>query len=327
MEGTAGACEYRMDRRHSSRAGAVHHFARGCGFRRAHNRSMKLLALSLAIASAAAAQPAFQVKVSGHGQPMILIPGLASSGETWDTTVAHYKDRFECHILTVAGFAGAPRVPAPMLEKVREGLADYIREHKMVKPVIVGHSLGGFVALALAAKYPDLPGRLVIVDSYPFLAGVMDPNATPESARQNVAQMRQYMGAQSQDDYERYVKSGVGTRGMVTKDSDLDRLIGWGLASDRTAVTDATVELFSADLRADMPAIKSPTLVLGAWIGYKQYGATHDSTVANLRAQYAGLAGVEFRVTDTARHFIMWDDGPWMFEAMDRFLKPIEVDR
>ena len=59
-----------------------------------------------------AAQQPFQVKVSGHGQPMILIPGLSSSGETWDTTVDHYKDRFECHVLTVAGFAGVPRVPA-----------------------------------------------------------------------------------------------------------------------------------------------------------------------------------------------------------------------
>ncbi len=281
---------------------------------------MKLAALSLAFVSAVAAQPPFQVKVSGHGHPMILIPGLSSAGETWDTTVAHYQDRFECHVLTVAGFAGVPRVPAPMLDKVRDGLADYIREHNLVQPVIVGHSLGGFVALALAARYPGLPGRLVIVDAYPFFGGLMDPQATPESARQNVAQMRHYMEAQSQDDYERYVKSGVGTRGMVTKDSDLDRLIAWGLASDRTAVTDATAELFSADLREEIAGIKSPTLVLGAWAGYKQYGATRESTLANLRAQYAKLSGVEIRVTDTARHFIMWDDPAWMFDAMDRFL-------
>jgi N-formylmaleamate deformylase len=282
---------------------------------------MKLLVLATAIVCSLAAQQPFQVKVSGHGQPMILIPGLSSGGETWDTTVDHYKDRFECYVLTVAGFAGVPRVPAPMLDKVRDGLADYIRVHRLENPVIVGHSLGGFVALALAVKYPELPGRLVIVDSYPFFAGVMDEKATPESARQNVAQMRQYMGAQTQDDYERYVKSGVGSRAMVTKESDFDRLVAWGLASDRTAVTDAMVELFSADLRGDLGAIKSPTLVLGAWIGYKQYGATRESTLANLRAQYAKLDGVEFRVTDTARHFIMWDDGPWMWAAMDGFLE------
>jgi pimeloyl-ACP methyl ester carboxylesterase len=283
---------------------------------------MKLLTLALTIASAVAAQQPFQVKVSGHGQPMILIPGLSSSGETWDTTVARYKDRFECHVLTVAGFAGVPRVPAPMLDRVRDGLAAYIREHHLSKPVIVGHSLGGFLALALAAKYPDLPGKLVIVDSYPFIVGLMDPKATTETAKERAAQMHQYMDPQTQDDYERYVKSGLGSRALVTKEADFDRLVVWGLATDRTAVADAMGELFSADLREDIAAIKSPTLVLGSWIGYKQYGASHETTLANLRAQYAKLSGVELRVTDTARHFIMWDDPVWMFDAMDRFLTP-----
>jgi pimeloyl-ACP methyl ester carboxylesterase len=281
---------------------------------------MKLLALSLALASAVAAQQPFQVKVSGHGQPMILIPGLSSSGETWDTTVDRYKDRFECHVLTVAGFAGVPRIPAPMLDKVRDGLADYIREHKLNKPVVVGHSLGGFIALALGAKYPDLPGRLVIVDSYPFLAGITDPKATTKTAHEMAANMHKYMDPQTQDDYLRQVKSGVSTRSLVTKEADFDRLVEWGLVSDRTAVTDALAEYFGADLRADLAAIKRPTLVLGAWIGYKQFGATHDSTLANLRSQYAKLSGVEIHVTDTSHHFIMWDDPAWFFDALDHFL-------
>jgi pimeloyl-ACP methyl ester carboxylesterase len=49
---------------------------------------------------------AFRVQVSGTGRPILLIPGLASSGDTWETTVAHLSDRFTCHVLTLAGFAG-----------------------------------------------------------------------------------------------------------------------------------------------------------------------------------------------------------------------------
>jgi pimeloyl-ACP methyl ester carboxylesterase len=112
------------------------------------------------------------------------------------------------------------------------------------------------------------------------------------------------------------------TRPMVTRDSDLDRVIAWSLKSDRTAVTDSMSELFAADLRADMAKIKMPVLVMGAWIGYKEYGATHDTIEANLRAQYAKLEGVRIAVTDSARHFIMWDDPNWMFAQMDRFLEP-----
>ena len=280
---------------------------------------MKTLVLTFSLAAGLFAQAPFQVKVTGHGQPMILIPGLSCSGEVWDTTVDHYKNRYECHVLTVAGFAGVPRVPAPMLDRVRDGIADYIREKHLDHPVIVGHSLGGFLALEVGSKYPALPGKLVIVDSYPFLAAIMDPGVTPAKAKDMEAQMRKSLGIQTQADYERYVKSGVATRTMVTGESGFERIVAWGLASDRTAVTDSMAEMFSTDLRDDIANIKCPTLVLGSWIAYKQY-TDHARTLANLRLQYAKLAGVEIAVNDTARHFIMWDDPDWMFGQVDRFL-------
>jgi len=281
---------------------------------------LKLISLSLTLACGLWAQDPFQVKITGRGRPMILIPGLSSSGETWDTTVARYKDRFQCHVLTVAGFAGVPRIPAPMLEHVREGIAAYIRKNNLDHPTIVGHSLGGFVALDLAAHYPDLAGRLLIVDSYPFLAGAGDPKATIEQAREMAGQMRGYMSQQTQEMYEGFVRSGMSTRSMVEKESDFKRIMGWGLLSDRTAVTDALTELYSADLREDIAKIKSPTLVMGSYIGFP--GAKHEGVEANLRAQYAKLQGVEIQVTDKAHHFIMWDDPEWMFGYMDRFLQP-----
>jgi len=280
---------------------------------------MRLMLLSITLACGLWAQDPFQVKVTGHGRPLILIPGLSSSGETWDTTVARYKDRFECHVLTLAGFAGVPRIPAPVLATVRDEIAAYIRKNKLDHPVIIGHSLGGTMALDLAARYPDLPGRIVIVDSYPFLMGVVDPKATLESARNMAGQMRGYMSAQTQDMYEGYVKSGMSTRTMVEKDSDFQRIVAWGLKSDRTAVTDAMVELFTTDLRDDVAKIKVPALVMGSWIGYQ--GATHEGVEANLKLQYAKLKGVEIQVTDKAHHFIMWDDPEWMFGHLDRFLK------
>jgi pimeloyl-ACP methyl ester carboxylesterase len=287
---------------------------------------MKTLLLSFALATGLLAQAPFQVNVTGHGQPMILIPGLSSSGETWDTTVAHYKDRFECHVLTVAGFAGVPRIPAPMLDAVRDGVADYIRRRHLDHPVIVGHSLGGFLALSIGGKYPALVGKLVIVDAYPFLAGVMDPETTPAKAKEMADQMKHYIGDESQEDYERYVKSGVGTRAMVESEANFNRIVAWGLASDRSAVADAMSEMIAADLRADIAKIQSPTLVMGTWIAYKQY-TDRAKTEANLRAQYAKLPGVQIEVTDTAHHFIMWDDPNWMFGLMDRFLAAPEVSQ
>src|SRR5690349_19386423 len=68
-------------------------------------------------AAAPDAHPAFQVSVTGDpaGRPIILIPGLASSGEVWKDTVAHYCGAARCHVLTLAGFAGIPPVAGPLL--------------------------------------------------------------------------------------------------------------------------------------------------------------------------------------------------------------------
>jgi pimeloyl-ACP methyl ester carboxylesterase len=283
---------------------------------------MKTLTLALAFTTGLLAQQPFQVQVTGHGSPMILIPGLSSAGEVWDGTVARYKDRYEMHVLTLAGFAGVPRVPGPFIDTARDAIAAYIRKNHLEKPVIVGHSLGGYLALDLAVHYPDLPGKLVIVDSYPMLAGIMDPSMTAAKAKAAGEQIRKALAQQSQDMYERTAKSGVYTRAMVTSDADLERTIAWGIKSDRTAVGDAMSELYGADLRAELSKIKSPALVMGSWIGYKEYGATHDSIAASLRDQYAKLEGVRLAVTDTARHFIMWDDPNWMFAQLDSFLAP-----
>ena len=65
---------------------------------------------------------------------MILIPGLMSSGDTWKSTVARYQDRFRCHVLTLAGFAGVPPIKDPLLATVRRELVDYIRAQRLIDP-------------------------------------------------------------------------------------------------------------------------------------------------------------------------------------------------
>jgi pimeloyl-ACP methyl ester carboxylesterase len=276
----------------------------------------KLLALTLMLPAAITAQTAFQVKITGHGPAMILIPGLASSGETWDSTIARYHDRYECHVLTLAGFAGVPRVPGPMLDKVRDELAAYIRDKQLVKPVIVGHSLGGFLALDLASKYPDLPGKLIIVDALPSLMATYQPDITPAQAKIQAAAARQYMSSQPQS--EKSTREQV--RRMVTRDADFDRIITWSRASDPSAITDALIEMLGGDLREDIAAIRVPTLVLSTWIGYKDY-TDREKTEATVRREYTKLKNVDIRMSDTSRHFIMYDEPQWFFTQIDGFLQ------
>jgi N-formylmaleamate deformylase len=270
--------------------------------------------------------PSFSVKISGHGAPMILIPGLSSSGETWKGTVAHYEGRYTCYVLTLAGFAGQPAIQAPLLSTVRDDLAIYIEKHHLKKPVIVGHSLGGNIALGLAARHPDLVGPVVIVDSLPFYANAWFQVNTLDEAKPMIEGMKKGLDDQTQDQYEQGVRSGVYTKYMASTPSDQQTLIQWGLASDPKTVHGAMLELVSEDLRPELANIKAPTLVLGTWSGLHDQlqlngiNITKEQVTQVFQRQYANLPQMHFALADKARHFIMWDDPAWFFQELDAFL-------
>src|ERR1035437_4439984 len=135
-----------------------------------------------AILVSAQTTKSFSVKIIGEGKPMILIPGLYCKGDVWNETVERYKTTYQCYILTLAGFAGEPPYKNDsILYTVKEEIASYIKENKLEKPVIVGHSLGAFVALWVASSYPDIVGKIICLDGMPFLPAMQIPGATPES--------------------------------------------------------------------------------------------------------------------------------------------------
>lgn len=278
-----------------------------------------LMFLFFGFASAASTSPiSFTVEVSGKGKPIIFIPGLASSGEVWDATVAQFLNRYECHVLTLAGFAGVPPITTPLLATAQKELVDYIDAKHLDHPIIVGHSLGGFLALRIAADTPAKVERLVIVDSLPALGAVQMPDITPEQLKSMAARMRDTMKSQDTPTFAEGQRRSIAS--MLTKPEDVERVLGWGRKSDAATVMNAMHDLIATDMRADIARIKSPTLVLGTWIAYKEY-TTRAAVETTFKTQYQKLDGVTIDIADTARHFIMYDDPKWMVERMEKFLK------
>ncbi|HZU09851.1 MAG TPA: alpha/beta hydrolase [Pseudacidobacterium sp.] len=289
--------------------------------------SALVLATGIVMAQTA---PAFHVDVRGKGKPMILIPGLSSSGEVWDSTVARYQDRYRCYVLTLDGFAGQPRWIGPgdeFLNAVRDQLGAYIDQNHLDHPVVVGHSLGGFLALALAEKYPDKVGPLVVVDSLPFSAHAWFNVDSAEAAKSVAAGMRSRIAGETDEEYAAYVKSGASTRSMVTGDAGFARVKEWGLLSDKQAVADAMYDMMVADLRPELGRIHTPILVMGTWIGLTEVAHQEASpefrsaVLKEFEEQYKNAPQAKIVLADHARHFIMYDDPQWFFTQMDAFLK------
>ncbi len=249
------------------------------------------------------------VDVVGSGRPVLMIPGLDSAASTWADTCAALQPA-QCHMVQLPGFAGLPAVPsAHFLEDMRDRLLAYIDARHLGPVPVVGHSLGGELALMMAAKSPASVSRLVIVDSLPFLGAVRDPSATPASTRPVAEQMRAQMAGATPEQTEAAVRPMA--RGMAHAQADVDRLVGWSLASDRATTAQAWYELWTTDLRSQIGAIRCPTLVLGSWAAYAPVGATEDSTRAIFTGQYAALAGVRVHMSKEGYHFLMWDDPAW----------------
>lgn len=260
----------------------------------------------------------FRVEVTGQGPDLVFIPGLASAGAVWDETVARYRDRYTCHVLTLAGFGGVPAQPAdPFLATVRDELAAYIREAGLERPVVVGHSLGGFVALWLAAEAPDAVGAVVVVDALPYLPAAQMPAATPDAVRPQAEAMRAMMAGQTQDQFR--AGQAATLRAMITDSADVARALATGGESDPAAVGQAVYELFTTDLRDDVARVAAPVLVVGTWVGWQPY-ATKEQVRQTFADQYAKLRGARLVIHDTARHFVMYDDLDGLVREIDAFL-------
>lgn len=286
---------------------------------------LALLLLGLVANRAAAQQnPELIIKVIGRGQPIVLIPGLTCHGTTWDETVEAMGKGYQYHIITLPGFAGNPplnTVEDGFFKQTKSMILDYIDQQKLKKPIIIGHSLGGFMALKIAIDRPDLPSKLVIVDALPYLPGIRDPNISPEQAKAGAIQTKNNMLANGKQPLEKKTAAQKDFLKWLIQDSKkIDLATQWYLDSHIESVAQAMYEMNTTDLRKDLNAIKVPTLVIGAWVAGKPYGATRNGTLSSYRAQYAALKGVQVDMTDKGYHFVMWGDPEFFISRIKKFL-------
>lgn len=269
------------------------------------------------LSTAQAAETLPSVRVVGEGRPVLMIHGLASGSGVWDATCAALQPHVQCHLVQLPGMAGAPAQAADhYLERQREQLQAYLKAKDLKQVDVVGHSLGGNLALMLAAAEPQRVGRVVAVDSLPFIAAIRNPNATPEQARQMGQGMRASMGSGSMPEAQQRAMA----QGMTRSPEGVEQIVRWGLASDGATVVQAMSELWGGDFRPLLPKIQQPVLVLGAWAAYERMGATLESTKALFERQYAGAKNLRVAMSAQGFHFLMWDDAAWVASELKGFL-------
>ncbi|HKE29829.1 MAG TPA: alpha/beta hydrolase [Bryobacteraceae bacterium] len=274
--------------------------------------ALRITLLAAAAQIAVCQNTSFSAVVTGSGKPMILIPGLECPGAVWNGTVEHFRDRYQLHVLTLAGFAGQPAVAGLRLPAVRDDLIRYIRDQRLDRPVLVGHSLGGFLALWVAATVPDLASRVISVDGVPFLPSLFNPAVQPGESREQAERMRKLYAPLAPSQLE--AMSRMALTQMISDPKNIEMAAAWASQSDSAFVGQAIYDLMTTDLRPEVSRITAPLLLIVAGKGASpQARAAYEDQVAKAPDHRVVVA-------DGALHFVMLDDPSFLHGAMDRFL-------
>jgi len=265
----------------------------------------------------------FDVTVTGKGEPIIFIHGYASEKSVWNETVDFLKSDYQCHVIQIAGFAGEASVNEDnFLSAVKDDIAEYIKSNNLEPVILIGHSMGGFLSLWLASEYPELVSKVVSVDGVPYLSAIVNPAVTPETQEEYAKNLYNY----DNDFAER--ENGMTDEQlmqifstMTIHEEKMSVLLEWTKKSDARTLNQTMFEMMTTDLRENVKNIEAPVLVFGAWIAYKNYGATKESTYKLYEAQFKNVKDHKIILTNKGKHFIMWDDFEWYSSAIKDFLK------
>jgi pimeloyl-ACP methyl ester carboxylesterase len=274
--------------------------------------------IPLGLATGAAAAPTrFTVEVRGQGPDVILIPGLASSRAVWEDTAKRLEGRYRLHIIQVNGFAGQPAGPnasGPVVAPLIEEIDAYIREQKLHFPAVIGHSMGGYSALALAAAHPEDVGRVMVVDALPFFSVLFNPAATPQMVEPQAAAFKAQMLGLSKEQFDAGQPRVMA--GLAKTPAAQALAAQWAIASDRQVMAQATYDIMTSDLRPQLAGIQVPVTVVYARDDAMGPGRADQLYTAN----YAALPRVKLVPIDGGFHFVMLDQPDAFAAAVEAFL-------
>lgn len=253
------------------------------------------------------------VTVVGEGPDVILIPGLSSSPDIWASTVAAVPG-YRYHLVHVNGFAGKPVAAngtGAFLEPVAHEIARYITAKNLKAPTLVGHSLGGSLAMSVATHHPESVDKLMVVDMLPFM-GLMfgGPQATAESVKPTAEAVR--AGIIASDGEARKTRIEQTIAGMVKTQSKRAEAVEDSLTSDKTVSAQAMYDLITTDLRADLPNYKGPMEVL--WVYPPNAPVAEPVYEQFFVHSFKNAPQAKVKKIPDAYHFLMWDN-PAVWEA------------
>jgi pimeloyl-ACP methyl ester carboxylesterase len=115
----------------------------------------------------------------GQGTPVLLIPGSFSTYRTWSPIVPALSEKYRLLVMDYLGTGDSDKPRSGFCYTIGEQadwIAKFLRSLRLGKVYLVGASYGGAIAFNLAARYPDLVGKVVSIEG-----GILKPAKMPSN--------------------------------------------------------------------------------------------------------------------------------------------------
>jgi len=153
---------------------------------------------------------------AGSGQTLVLLHGAGDSAGAWSSIVKTFTPRYRVVIPDLAGHGRSAPAEGPIsVGQVLQGLEAVMQQGPQDPAIIVGNSLGAWVALLFARQHPDRVARLVLVNGGALVGDRPDLSLTPKTRQEAAALMTQLRDEKAQpipgfvlDDVVRQAQTG-----------------------------------------------------------------------------------------------------------------------
>ncbi|MBR7051313.1 MAG: alpha/beta hydrolase [Methanobrevibacter sp.] len=106
------------------------------------------------------------VKEEGTGPDMILIHGIFATKEIMNPLFNHYKENYHVISYDVRGHGESDKPEKLTLEDYADDLAAIIDYYNMDRPIVIGLSMGSYITLRTAEKYPSIASKIVLIGTH-----------------------------------------------------------------------------------------------------------------------------------------------------------------
>ncbi|MGB6519633.1 MAG: alpha/beta hydrolase [Candidatus Cybelea sp.] len=240
-----------------------------------------------------------------HGaRAIVFVPALFCGSWQWNAQINALSKDYDVLVVTLPGFDGRPIVAGDdLMKRAAQSLHELIVRRDLNRPVLVGHSLGGTLAVFFAEHYPaDITNLVTVEGGYPIAPTQVQRDASV---------------AKSIAPYEGITQHQVGDvirkrtlQYTITRPADVKTVEPLAARSDRAAIVSWMRAALSLDLTPRLAQITVPFTVIipfdPAIDPYQGFASEQSKQAAYVRwAAHSPDAKVV--VVDPSRHFVMFD--------------------